>query len=175
MTAVSIERRGFLFGRHRREAPTRTPPWAPAYARFIDLCTRCGDCLKACPRGILVSGDGGFPNVDFGLGACTFCGDCVRACDAGALGPATDASGDALKPWSRVAVIDDSCLAARGIVCRVCEEQCDARAVRVRLAVGGAAAPVVAAASCTGCGACVASCPAHAIAVRPAEHRLSGD
>lgn len=74
-----------------------------------------------------------------------------------------------------IAVIDDSCLAARGIVCRVCEEQCDARAVRVRLAVGGAAAPGVAAASCTGCGACVASCPARAIAVRPAENRLQGD
>jgi len=66
-----------------------------------------------------------------------------------------------------VAVIGDSCLALRGIVCRVCEEQCEARAIRIRLAVGGGASPTVAAALCTGCGACVAPCPAHAIAVRP--------
>jgi ferredoxin-type protein NapF len=65
-------------------------------------------------------------------------------------------------------------LAERGVVCRVCEEQCDARAIRVRLAVGGGAAPVVAVASCTGCGACVAPCPARAIAVRPADGRQQG-
>lgn len=71
------------------------PPWAAAYARFIDLCTRCGDCLRACPGGILVSGAGGFPNVGFGHGACTFCGDCVRACEAGAL--ATESATGRLK------------------------------------------------------------------------------
>lgn len=74
-----------------------------------------------------------------------------------------------------IAAIGDFCLALRGIVCRVCEEQCEARAIRVRLAVGGGTAPAVAAALCTGCGACVAPCPAHAIALRPAGDRRLGE
>ncbi|MCC7015973.1 MAG: 4Fe-4S binding protein [Rhodospirillales bacterium] len=73
-----------------------------------------------------------------------------------------------------IAAIDDSCLALGGVVCRVCEEQCDARAVRVRLAVGGGSSPTVEPALCTGCGACVAPCPTRAIAIRPAGDRHIG-
>lgn len=174
MAAGATDRRGFLFGRFGVEAPADMPPWAAPRARFTDLCHRCGDCIKACPTGILVPGDGGFPSVDFTLGACTFCGDCARACGPGALGPMTDDSGHALVPWSYLATIDESCLAARGIVCRVCEEHCDSRAIRIRLVVGGGATPAVEPALCTGCGACVAPCPAQAIAVRPIDHRRKG-
>ena len=174
MAAGAIDRRDFLFSRYGAETYAGTPPWAAAHARFVELCDRCGDCLKACPSGILVPGDGGFPRVDFARGACTFCGDCARACRPGALRATVDAAGGALAPWSLIAAIDDSCLALRGIVCRVCEEQCDARAVRIRLAVGGGAAPAVEPALCTGCGACVAPCPARAIAVRPIDGRKKG-
>ena len=73
-----------------------------------------------------------------------------------------------------IAAIDGSCFARRGIVCRVCEEQCDSRAIRIRLAVGGGAAPAVEPALCTGCGACVAPCPARAIAIRPTDYRQKG-
>jgi ferredoxin-type protein NapF len=169
-----MDRRGFLLNWSGAEADPLTPPWAAPHARFVELCDRCGDCLKACPAGILVPGDGGFPNVDFDRGACTFCGDCARACHPGALGPTADAAGNALLPWSRIAAIDDSCLASRGVVCRVCEEQCESRAVRIRLAVGGGASPAVEVALCTGCGACVAPCPARAIAVRPLDDRRQG-
>jgi ferredoxin-type protein NapF len=171
MAAGATDRRGFLFGRFGVEAPADRPPWAAPRASFINLCNRCGDCIRVCPSEILVPGDGGFPTVDFALGACTFCGDCVRVCDPGALGPMADDAGVALTPWSRIAVIDDSCLAARGVVCRVCEEQCESRAIRIRLVVGGGAVPTVEPALCTGCGACVAPCPAYAVAIHPIDHR----
>lgn len=162
-----MDRRRFLFGRYGAEADPRTPPWAVAYARFVELCGRCGECLRACPTGILAPGDDGFPSVDFKRGSCTFCRECVHACRSGALS-AADADGNPLAPWSRVAAIDRGCLALRGVVCRICTEHCDAGAVRVRLAVSGAAAPEIAPVLCNGCGTCVAPCPAHAISVRPA-------
>jgi ferredoxin-type protein NapF len=59
--------------------------------------------------------------------------------------------------------VDDSCLSRRSVVCRLCEDACDAAAIRFRLAVGGAAQPWIDPARCTGCGACVAVCPAGSV------------
>ena len=158
---VDAGRRGFLFGRSRPVAPQQRPPWALAEAAFIDRCTRCGDCLKACPTGILVGGNGGFPTVDFSRGECTFCGDCVTACRPGALSRQQDAP-----PWRLIAVIAPNCLAEQRIECRVCDDQCDHRAIRMSPRLGACPLPEIDADKCTGCGACVAPCPAKAIAIR---------
>ena len=64
---VDASRRGFLRGRPRPRAEIR-PPWALTEPAFSARCTRCGDCLTACPQKILVAGDGGFPTVDFARG-----------------------------------------------------------------------------------------------------------
>ena len=64
---VDASRRGFFRGRPRPKAENR-PPWALAEALFVDRCTRCNDCLSACPEHILVASDGGFPTVDFKRG-----------------------------------------------------------------------------------------------------------
>lgn len=71
---VDLSRRGFLRGRVRPKAEIR-PPWALPESEFVDRCTRCNDCLKACPQGILVPGDGAYPTVEFSRGECTFCED----------------------------------------------------------------------------------------------------
>lgn len=53
---------------------------------------------------------------------------------------------------------------ARGnVVCRTCGDACEAAAIRFRPRLGGAALPEVDGEKCTGCGACVAPCPAAAI------------
>ncbi len=67
-----------------------------------------------------------------------------------------------------IAVFGDACLARKNIVCRSCSESCDAGAILIRLAVGGAGVPQLDAAACTGCGDCVAVCPASAITLQPA-------
>ena len=66
-------------------APPR-PPWAlRPDARFTAQCTRCGDCARACPDGLLRAGDGGFPEIRFERGGCTLCGACREACPSAAF------------------------------------------------------------------------------------------
>ena len=154
---VDLARRGFFRGRPRPRAENR-PPWALAETAFIDACSRCDDCRQACPQGIIVSGDGGYPTLDFAAGECTFCGDCVRACRSGAL-----QQGEATPPWTLKARIGTACLPLQGIECRICGEHCDARAIRFPPRLGGAAWAQLDPETCTGCGACFAPCPVGAI------------
>ena len=150
-------RRRFFGSRPSRVAPFR-PPWSVAESVFLDVCTRCDDCVRACPTTLLRRGEGGFPVADFALAACTFCGECASACQSGAI--TRDASRE---PWSFTARIDDGCLARQRVECRVCGEACDARAIRFRLVAGGAPVPELDEAACTACGACLAPCPVGAI------------
>ena len=156
--ALQRSRRAFLRARAAPPSTVARPPWA-IDGRFVDACTRCGDCVDACPEGIVAAGDGGFPVVDFARGACTFCARCAEVCPE----PVFDLS--RASPWSRRARVDDHCLAARGVVCRSCQDACDARAIVFAHRPGAVAAPAIDAVRCTGCGACVSVCPVSAIEV----------
>ena len=156
---VDASRRGFLRGRPRPRVEIR-PPWALHESDFIDRCTRCGDCLSACPQNIVVNGDGGYPTVDFSQRECTFCGDCAAACRPLAL-----VRGDRLSAWAYKAQINASCLAQRGVECRVCGDFCDVRAIRFVPRIGSTPLPAIDMDACTGCGACVAPCPTTAILI----------
>ena len=103
---------------------------------------------------------GGYPTINFKRGECTFCADCVSACKPLALVRGEDQPG-----WTHKAVIADSCLPHRGVECRVCEDFCDARAIRFSPRLGGSPLPVIDAEKCTGCGACLAPCPVNAISI----------
>jgi len=63
----------------------------------------------------------------------------------------------------RVASVNAACLEARGIACRACETVCDADALRFRPVGGGRSLLSIASDLCTGCGACIAPCPARAL------------
>jgi len=99
--------------------------------------------------------------ADFSAASCDFCGDCVRACTKGAL-----RREDAAAPWALVAEIGPGCLSAKGVACRVCGDFCEPRAIRFPLTVGGAVHPQLEASACTGCGGCIAPCPAKAIEMK---------
>jgi len=159
---VSLARRALFTG--RIAAPVNTPvrpPWALIEPAFLDHCSRCDACVKACESGIATRGEGGYPVINLKKGECTFCRACVNACEDGALAP----SEPAIKPWNLAARIASGCLSATGVTCRVCGDRCDARAIRFQLAVGGIANPIIDPSACTGCGACVAPCPTGVITI----------
>ena len=161
MSSVAQTRRQFLrLGQKNRSAPLR-PPWAIDDALFIDACSRCGDCLRACPEQILIpESTDGYPRVDFSRGACTFCSACVDVCPTHAL------DGELVQPWLAKAHIGATCLVQQYVVCRTCGEQCEAEAIKFTPALGGVSLPSIDLDSCTGCGACAVPCPTQAIEVR---------
>lgn len=161
MSERTLSRRQFLTGViPTRKPPALRPPWALVEPEFLAACTRCNDCVAACPAGIVVRRDG-LPEVDFSKGECTFCGDCATVCKTGAL-----SRREGVNPWHIVADISGQCLAQVNIVCRSCGDACSSAAIRFQPRMGGAALPVVDAGKCTGCGACVAACPQTAIRMR---------
>lgn len=140
------------------------PPWTDE-AAVRNNCTSCGACISACPEKILLVGPAGTPALDFNRGACTFCGACAEACED-AVFRNTDE-----QPWTLVAGIGDACLLRKGVSCRSCTDMCDERALRFDLRAGPVGAIEVNAASCTGCGACVSTCPTDAITLEPISTR----
>ncbi|TKD21392.1 ferredoxin-type protein NapF [Rhodobacter capsulatus] len=156
--AGALSRRALLRGRVRTEILPRPPGAGAAFARD---CSQCGACARACPEGIILRDGAGFPVLDLRLGACSFCGACTASCPTAALEP------ERPFPW-RVAV-GAGCLSTSGTGCRICEDRCDTGAIRFRPAPGGRATPTIDPAACTGCGACIAPCPAGALALTPTE------
>lgn len=159
---IDPQRRRFLRGaiselRKPVEAAPR-PPWALAEADFLKNCTRCGECSKACPHLLISPGEGGYPVVSFAKDGCTLCGDCARACAPRALD-----RGEGRPAWSWKAVVDGRCLVVRQVACRVCVDACEAGAISLSPVPGGPDEPKVSVEDCTGCGACIAPCPAAAI------------
>lgn len=155
--AIVESRRALLLGRNRPLAIQRRPPWSGE--DFTDACTRCGDCIAACPEQVLVTGDGGYPQVIFRGEGCTFCGDCAAACPE----PVFDLN---RKPFSWVASIDEHCLALSGVYCQGCRDACEPRAIRFQPVLGRPPVPEISADQCTGCFACAAVCPQDAITLR---------
>lgn len=157
--ATELSRRS-LFDRLRGGAKPVRPPWSRPEHIFTDSCTLCGKCIGECPTGILKEGRAGYPVVDFDLGQCTFCGKCREVCPADCF--EYDAARD---PWTLKARITNGCVETKGVACRTCEEACDHGAIGFRPRIGGGSNPNVSRGQCTGCGACVLSCPVRAISL----------
>ena len=150
-----ISRASLPRGRLKDPAPALRPPWALGEAAFTAACERCDKCIEACPENILTTGASGYPEMDFG--GCSCCVARVEACPGAALTKNDHA------PWSIVARFEPSCLSLQGIICRLCREAWEERAIRFTPLYGGLAMPQVEAEQCSGCGVCVSACPARAI------------
>lgn len=155
----------------RADFPILRPPGAIAEHRFLNDCTRCDACLKACPPSAIVHAPdrfrkaAGTPMIDPMRQPCTMCPDtpCVAACDPGVLSP------DIPVKMGTASVSTVSCLAHNGSFCTVCSEHCPVENA-IDLDMGR---PTVNAEACTGCGVCQFVCPApdNAILLLPTEHR----
>ncbi len=160
----SLSRRAFLKGRtgsgkgSDRVSDKHYLPWTTPEG-ILQACHRCDACRQACPEGIIVQGDGGFPTVSFKEGECTFCGDCRTACPEPVFHQETESI------WPLKAFIHDSCLARQHIQCQSCQDHCDPKAIRFRFETGSIPQPIILQEACTGCGACVSVCPAGSLSV----------
>ena len=156
--AGAISRKQFLRGDFTNQHAPLRPPWSQPESLFIESCTQCSDCIKACPENILFSGSGNFPEVDFSHGECTFCFKCVESCNDNAL------SGDMEStPWHIKANITKHCLPLAGVHCMSCRDQCEPEAITFIPKVSQPAYPVINPLLCNGCGACFQPCPNQSI------------
>jgi len=191
-----LSRRGFAAGlgaglvvasgmRQLRGAPPDAPPLRPPGSvpepRFLQLCVRCGQCLKACPFNALqpMGFEGGFESLwtprlapDW-VGCEPKCNNCGQVCPTGAIRalPLDE------KRAARIglAIVNEAtCLPYLGTeACQMCFDECRAAGydaiefVRVHVEVGddgqpvegsGFSAPVVLADKCNGCGLCQSRC-----------------
>lgn len=155
--AVNLSRRNLLRGRPGPATVPLRPPGAIPGNEFTNKCTGCGKCIVVCPQNIVISGSGGYPEVDFRRGECTFCELCIDHCPEDALLHSVQ------PPWQLQLIVSDGCLAKRQVVCQTCGDACETQAISFTLRAGSVATPRIEQHDCTGCGACIAACPENAL------------
>lgn len=155
----------------RYPLPIHRPPGAVDEVSFLSGCTRCNDCISACPVGaIVIAPDrfreaAGTPMIDPHASACIMCEDapCIAACKPGVLRP------DQPRKMGVAWIQTMACLAHTGSFCTVCSERCPVpNAISLQ-----AGKPTIHAEACTGCGVCAGVCPAptNAVVVMPLADR----
>jgi polyferredoxin len=177
---------GLLAPRARGRRVVR-PPGAVAEQRFVDLCVRCGACVRACPTGGLVPagmelGLTAFetPVLDGRRGGCAFdCRACGQVCVTGAI-RALPLEVKQREVVGRAEITEKRCNAYQAKApCVLCFVACPVQAIAHRRADAvfkksgtGIYLPRVVGKKCTGCGLCEHRCPVEgeaAIRVAPVD------
>ncbi|MEN6575226.1 MAG: 4Fe-4S dicluster domain-containing protein [Phycisphaerales bacterium] len=152
--------------RRRMSRPLR-PPGAVDEPAFVGLCTRCGNCVRACPSGIIERDLGGngwagllTPVLSFHRDYCREdCVRCAQACPSGALKRVPQAKKGAVRLG--LPRVDMSlCLLGEDRECSLCRSRCPYDAVRYVFSEADyTLTPQIDPDKCNGCGACEAACP----------------
>lgn len=155
----------------RQSRKSLRPPGAVAESRFVTTCARCGNCIKACPTGILHSTIDPYnlvsvltPKVFFTDAYCLpECIRCGEVCPSGAIHSFT--AGQKQHLVIGIARIDlDGCLLRHNRECDRCKAVCAYNAIAMQKEPDGfSTIPVVVKDRCNGCGACKIICPAEAV------------
>jgi len=129
------------------------PPGAVPEAEFLERCTKCGDCIDACPhQSIQKLLKDGTPAIFPSESPCQLCHDlpCISACQD-----------DALLPLSGLDVVDmgvavvSASLCTAGNGCNACVSQCPMKALSMDFSAFSVAVDPT---RCVGCGLCQFIC-----------------
>jgi ferredoxin-type protein NapF len=154
VSIVNHQRRNFLTGRGSSTPPPFRLPWVIDERSFTQQCTRCHDCINVCEEKIIVVGSGTYPEINFALGECTFCQKCVEVCQQNFF-----KSDKTQRAWESQLSIGDNCLAKNEIFCQSCRDVCEYKAIKFTYSQRAIPEPQINQDLCSGCGACVSSCP----------------
>jgi len=161
----------------KKKSAVIRPPGA-VETSFNALCARCGNCMKACPYGLIVPdlGESGIdglltPVIKFRSQnplqerfCFQECVACTKVCPTGAI----QALSVEVKKQTRIGVakLDKvACIAwEKKEYCVVCQEYCPYQAV-MEEERNGVQCPSIDESKCIGCGACESQCPALPIAI----------
>ena len=149
------------------------PPGSQDEKKFLDLCIRCGTCMKACitnglQPAMLESGIEGIwsPRLIPEIGYCEYnCNLCGNVCPTGAI-PRLPLAEKKKRKIGIASVNKSTCLGwAQGEHCLVCEEHCPIpnKAIKIEYGQNGIPKPVVDENLCIGCGICQNKCPVRPI------------
>jgi ferredoxin-type protein NapF len=119
-------------------------------------------CVEACPEKVIVA-EGDRVSVNFSENGCSFCQACAEICKEPVFASAE--MRQMSNPWHGAAKISTACLTLSGVVCQSCGDFCDQSAIRFSPNSNAIATPAILEDRCTGCGYCLASCPADAISI----------
>lgn len=153
------------------------PPASSPENIFNILCVRCGNCIKACPIGILkhYSDPGNikawmtpeitFKNRGYCAESCTLCG---AVCPTGSISPFTTEAKKKLFIGS-IEIGLEKCLLTENKECDRCKSVCAYDAIIIIPSANPVVMqPVAELSKCVGCGACAAICPTETIRMVPA-------
>lgn len=155
--------------------PILRPPGAVDESLFLQQCTRCNECIEACPHGTIrqapaqFRGAAGTPYIEPSAMPCWRCEDlpCIEACGEGAL------VGGALQ-MGTAQISHFDCLNALGTQCNTCVERCPLTGAIAPQGGGSPKPPTVDPELCEGCGVCQYVCPAPMNAILILPKRVQG-
>ncbi|MAX23981.1 MAG: quinol dehydrogenase [Phycisphaeraceae bacterium] len=161
----------------RRSFPVIRPPGAVDEATFLEKCTRCGDCIAACPHDVITLAPASFrnaagsPMINAADAPCLMCEDfpCIDVCPEDVLLPLETGHKHKI---ADARILDYNCLNRHGRAaehCMICIEQCPEEGALI--VEDGM--PRVDNDKCSGCGICHYACPAptNAVAMMPLQER----
>lgn len=139
------------------------PPFALSELEFLLACTRCNNCIEACPHDVIFplaarlgANVVGTPALDLLNKACHLCEDwpCVKSCEPKALLLPSSEDEQIWPKLASVAINTESCLPYLGPECGACRDYCpvpDAMQWESER-------PIINDELCTGCGLCREAC-----------------